>query len=420
MKARRVAFVVQRCGREVNGGAELACLEVAREMAQRWDVEIVTTCALDYMTWEDHYPPGIDRIDGVPVRRFAVDAPRDVANFNRLSERVRHAGASLNREEAERWMRAQGPYSSTLVRYLSGHGAEYDAVIFYTYLYATTYFGLPLVAERAVLAPFAHDEWTIHLPLWDRFFQLPQQTLFSTIEEREFLRQRFPAAGLEGPVVGVGIRAPAHVDPPDFRRRFGITAPYVLYVGRIDPMKGCEQLLRDFARYKELYGDDLELVLIGRQVMPLDPQPGVKVLGFVDEATKYAAIAACAVLVMPSSFESLSLVLLEAWSQGRPTLSNAQSDVLVGQSRRSGAGLWYANTEEFVAAVKLLRDPAIAAPLGARGKAFVAENYAWSEIARTYESVVENVVARRDALTGDDVDVAAVTVEPRNPLLHEG
>ena len=45
--------------------------------------------------------------------------------------------------------------------------------------------------------------------------------------------------------------------------------------------------------------------------------------------------------------ESLSIAMLEAWSHGVPTLANGASPVLVGQSRRSGGGIWYSDAAEY-------------------------------------------------------------------------
>ena len=111
------------------------------------------------------------------------------------------ADASLMEQEA--WMRAQGPYSTPLFSYIEDSRDKFEIFFFFTYLYATTYFGLPLVADRAVLVPFAHDEWPIHMPFWDGFFRRPTGFVFSTPEEQEFLRRRFIGMKLEGPTIGM-------------------------------------------------------------------------------------------------------------------------------------------------------------------------------------------------------------------------
>src|SRR5438876_1882575 len=151
----RVAFVVQRCGREVNGGAELLCRLVAEQMALRAQTDVLTTCALDYLTWANHYQPGDERVGELRIRRFPVERQRDPASFGSLSQQLRPRIGSLSVAEEENWMREQGPSSPELFRYIERHRGDYDAFIFFTYLYATTYFGLPPVAEKAILVPTA-------------------------------------------------------------------------------------------------------------------------------------------------------------------------------------------------------------------------------------------------------------------------
>src|SRR5438045_608252 len=207
----RIAFVVQRCGVEVNGGAEAHCLQVAQRMAGYWQTEVLTTCALDYMTWENRYPEGLEEVGDTVVRRFPVDAPRDVAAFNRLSEELHARQKSATLAEQETWMRAQGPMSTGLLNYLRTNVDSYDAFVFFGYLYASTYFGLPLVKGKAFLAPLAHDEWMIYFSMWDRFFALPKTLIFNSDSERQFLRERFPSISLGGPVIAVGLTSPQNL-----------------------------------------------------------------------------------------------------------------------------------------------------------------------------------------------------------------
>lgn len=380
---KRVAFVVQRCGLEVNGGSEKHCLDVARRLVGRMNVEILTTSAMDYRSWDDHYPTGLGEVAGVPVRRFPVREPRD-ARFDELSSVIHARLADVGLDEAERWMRAQGPWSPDLFAWIAANRDEYAAFFFFTYLYATTYYGLPEVAERAFLVPTAHDEWPLRLPIWEHLFALPRAFLFNTPEERDMLRRRFPALSLPGPVVGVGVEAPPRTDPESFRRRFGIEGAFLLYVGRIEPAKGCDTMLREYARWRKRRPDAPPLVLIGKAFMRVPDVPGVIQTGFVDDQTKWNALAACSALLMPSPYESLSIALLEAWHAGRPVLVNGACDVLVGQTRRAQGGLWYRNADEFGLALDRLLDPRIGPTLGRQGSEFVAREVRWDRITDAY------------------------------------
>jgi glycosyltransferase involved in cell wall biosynthesis len=389
----RVAFVVQRCGLEVNGGAELLCRLVAEQMSKRTETEVLTTCALDYLTWANHYPPGEERIGELRIRRFPVDRPRDPGAFGQLCERLRPRIGSLPLAEEERWMREQGPWSPELLGYIEAHRADYDAFIFFTYLYATTYFGLPPVAPRAILVPTAHDEWPIYFRMWDRLVELPQRFVFQTEEELAFMRRRFPRARLEGPILGVAVEPPAQTNPDAFRMKYGVDTPFVLYAGRLDPSKGVSELIENFEAYRLEVGDfRTELVLVGKAAMEIPARPGIRILGFLPDQDKWDALAACEAFIMPSPYESLSIACLEAWSLGKPALVTAKSEVLMGQCRRSQGGLWYADAGEFCAALELLvRDATVRQALGAQGQRFVAANYRWPRIIDAYCDLVSGI-----------------------------
>ena len=371
----RVAFVVQRAGREVNGGSEALCLQIATRMSAHWQVEILTTCALDYVTWANHYPPGTDAIGDVVVRRFPVARPRDPQAFDRLSVRLQPALSSTSIEDCEAWMREQGPWCPALFDYLAANHLAYERFIFFTYLYCTSYFGLPLVADRAVLVPTVHDEWPVYFPMWDGWFAKPRALVFNTIEEKVFTQRRFPSLVIDGPVAGSPVTAPADLDPDRFRRRFHLEAPFLLYLGRIDPSKGCVQLCDFFMRLRETESTPRKLVLLGKPVMDIPAHPDIVAPGFVSEEEKWDALAACEFLVMPSLFESLSLVLLEAWAAGKAALVNGNSPVLAGQCRRSGGGLTYRDEKGFHEAVRLLDDPVRRQILGECGRRFVHDHY---------------------------------------------
>lgn len=383
----RVAFVVQRCGLEVNGGAETHCLKIAQRMSNYWDTEILTTCALDYMTWENYYPPEIVEIDGTKVHRFPVAQKRDITKFNRLSEQIYPRLEKVSIQKQEKWMQLQGPLSPDLIAYVQKNEQKYDAFIFFTYLYATTYFTLPLVAQKAYLAPLAHNEWPIYMTMWNSFFEKPRGFIFNTVEERNFLKARFPNASLKGSVIGVAVEPPPVYQPEQFRQKYNIDTPFLLYIGRIDPSKGCEELFNYFMALRSQEVTFRKLVLLGKSTMPIPQHPDIMTLGFVDEQTKWDALAACDLLIMPSPYESLSMVLLEAWAVGKPVLVNGKCDVLVGQCRRSHGGLWYTNEDEFQVAIETM-DKQIRNQLGLQGKYFVEKNYVWSKIEKDYLKLI--------------------------------
>jgi glycosyltransferase involved in cell wall biosynthesis len=387
----KATFVVQRYGLEVNGGSELHCRLVAEHMAKHWDVEVLTTCAVDYTTWRNEYPSGLTRVNGVPVRRFPVDAPRDMSAFNRLSTKVLRGGAG--REAESEWLRAQGPFSPPLLDHLRRHDCESDFFIFFTYLYASTFFGLPLVADRSALVPTAHDEPPIYLEIYHDLFQLPKVLIFNTPEERDFVNRRFSTHNILQDVVGVGVEELPDVSTDRFLDRHGERLEgrdFVLYIGRIDASKGCRQLFSHFVRFREdLAQYPLKLVLIGSTVMEIPEHPDIVHLGFVSEQEKFDAIAASKVVILPSPYESLSIVALEVWQLGKPVLANGVCNVLRGQCIRSNGGLWYENYGEFKEALHLLLvEPGLREQLGASGRVFVRRCYRWDAIEAKYVRLI--------------------------------
>jgi glycosyltransferase involved in cell wall biosynthesis len=391
-RRRRIAFVVDRYAPATFGGAERHAYGLAEALAPQFDVELLTTTAHDYMTWQNAYPAGTETIGNVIVRRFAVDAERNVAHFDRLSRTlVRTRRPSLAAQE--RWMGAQGPMSLDLLRYLAAEREAYAAFVFVSYLYATTYFGLPLVADRAVLLPLAHDEWMLRFPMWERIFSLPRAFSFNTPEERALIRHRFPTLPIDGPVIGAGVDMPAHTDRLRFRERFEVGGRFALYLGRVDRSKGCEALLRTFRQTRARHGRSL--VMMGERYMDARGGDGVIITGPVDDATKWDALAACDVLIVPSRYESLSVAALEAWAMGKPVLANAASAALVGQIERSGGGLTYRTDDEFAGALRAL-DGERATAYGAAGRAFVDEHYRWPAIATQFAAHLTASVMQKD------------------------
>ena len=387
-RKQRVAFVVQRCGLEVNGGAEAHCLQMAQRMAAHWDTEVLTTCALDYMTWDNFYPAGVEQIGSTTVRRFPVDRPREKEQFDRLSARLHSNIAAASLDEQKEWMRAQGPMSTPLFEFVRANKDAYDAYIFFGYLYATTYFGLPLVREKAYLAPLAHDEWPIYFSMWDELFAQPRQFIFNTAAEKRFVEARFPRLTFPGRVVGLGIEPPGATDPHGFRSRYDLDWPFLLYVGRIDEAKGCATMIDYFLRSRADGATEHKLVLAGTEVMPLPFDDDIIHLGFIGEQEKWDAMAAADWLIMPSPHESLSMALLEAWAAGRPSIVNGRCEVLREHCERSNGGLWYEGYEEWAAILQTVGDEQKDA-LGRQGMAYVARNYRWERVEQDYLELVK-------------------------------
>ena len=417
----KLAFIVQRYGTEILGGAEYACRLLAERLVQRHEVDVLTTCARDYITWRNEYPEGPDRIRGVTVRRFANAQTRDIVAFDRYSDWLYNH--PHERSDEMEWLKQQGPWCPALIDHLNRHHRHYDALVFFTYLYAPTVLGLQIDPARSILVPAAHDEPPIHLGIYRELFGLPAGIAYYTDVERTFLTTHFSIRARVEETIGCGVEVPpqpgyqleeralldggddehpersdAEVPPRElsplsargavFRRRHRLHGPVVLYGGRIDPGKGCEELIEYFSAYVEA-GGEASLVLMGVKLMPLPEEPFIRFAGLLSERERLQALEAATVVVVPSPYESLSLLALEAFSVGTPVLANARSEVLVDHCLRSNGGLFYADRDEFVECLKLLiADRRLRATMGRQGREYVRRNYRWDIVLGKFDRML--------------------------------
>lgn len=388
----RLAFVVQRYGAEVNGGAELHCRWHAERLARRHEVEVFTTRAVDNLEWADAYPPGTAEVGGLKVHRFGVRRKRSLRAFASISNLVFTEPHGL--AEEEEWVRANGPESPDLVRAVQEARDRFDAFVFYCYRYYQTYHGLPPVRDRAILVPTAEEDPAIGLAALHRLLRMPRGIVYLTPEEKTLVETASGNALVPSVVIGSGLSLPEPGPALDFRARHGITRPFLLYVGRIERNKGCATLFVYFQKLLREADLDVELVLAGKTSIPIPDHPRIRHVGFITEEEKAAALRQCHALVMPSPYESLSVILLEAWKAGVPVLANARCKVLDGQCLRSNGGLPYNGYAEFAEAVKLLlARPELRAALGNQGREYVEREYAWDLVVGKLEDLIERAKA---------------------------
>jgi glycosyltransferase involved in cell wall biosynthesis len=383
----KLAVVVQRYGLAINGGAELHARYIAEHLARHAEVEVLTTCATDYVSWRNELPAGVETINGVPVRRFPVRHERNTLDFGRRSDHVFKKPHSIADELG--WIDAEGPTSPSLVRFIRGNAARYDYFLFFSYRYYHAYHGPRAAPARAVLVPTAERDDAIGLSIFPAIFRGVRAIMYNSPEERAMIEAIAANPHVPSVVVGIGSEVPANPQPGRFRQKFNMRGPFAIYVGRIDENKGCRELFEGFTEYVRNGSTRLSLVLVGNSMLPIPEHPRIRHLGFLDDGDKFDAIAAAELLVMPSYFESLSMVALEAWALGRPVLANAKCDVLKGQSIRSNAGLYYENRAEFIGTLGALeRNRWLSATLGRNGRQFFREHYDWPVIERKYLDMI--------------------------------
>jgi glycosyltransferase involved in cell wall biosynthesis len=382
----KLAVVVQRYGPDINGGAELHARFIAERLSRHASVDVLTTCATDYITWKNERPQGQETIRGVTVRRFPVARERNPIDFGRRSARVFDQAHSVADELA--WLDSEGPTSPALVRFAARHAADYDFFLLFSYRYYHAFHIARRVAAKSILVPTAERDAAIGVSIFGSTFRGVRALMYNSPEERAMIHGAAGNQSVPGVVVGVGSDVPERTDPARLRRKFNVRRPYAIYIGRIDANKGCGELFSHFQRYAASFPRGLDLVLVGTEVLKVPKHPRIRHLGFLDDRDKFDALGAADLLVMPSYFESLSMVALEAWALGRPVLANGRCDVLKGQCIRSNAGLYYESYEEFVEALYSLESNGpLNARLGRNGRDYFRRHYAWPVIERKYLDV---------------------------------
>lgn len=364
----RIALVIHRYGKDILGGAELLASEVAKILNKQHDVTVLTTTSADHLTWKNVYPPGVSSEDGVKIMRFDSTVekgdyfhglhsvyldflPADV--FPDIPDEDMQIWSLYRRNIPhsfeEEMIKSQGPYPVELFDYLALHEDEYDRIIFFTYLYATAYFGIKAVKNKSkiYLYPTFHDEPLAYLSLWKEYKDV--HLLFSTPEEQELAERLL--GRIKGDVLGYGLEdkyGEFSGDRPD-------KGEYILYAGRIEHSKGIDTLLSFYEKYRAAGSASIEIKLIGRKGMELPSDlEGVSYLGFVSEEEKLSLMKNALALVIPSPNESLSIAALEALMMGTPILVNGHCTVLDGHIKRSEAGYAYFNDEDFINAMNSL------------------------------------------------------------------
>ena len=383
----KLAVVVQRYGADINGGAELHARYVAEHLSQHAEVDVLTTCARDYVTWRDDYPAGMETVNGVHVRRFRVDQTRDPRVFGAWSDRVFNRTHSFLDEL--KWLNAEGPKSTPLLQHLRSADPGYDYVFFFSYRYYHSYHGTKMLPARAILVPTAERDEAIGLAISPRVFRGVRALMYNSPEERRLIQTVSGNHDVPGVVVGIGSEIPSRPEAERFRQKYGIAGRFALYVGRIDQNKGCKELFSFFLSALQALPKGLQLVLIGKEMLPIPDHPRIRHLGFLDDRDKFDALAASDLLLMPSYYESLSMVALEAWALGKPVLANGRCEVLRGQCIRSQAGLYYESQAEFIETLRAITGSrGLNAAFSANGRRFFQENYAWPVIEQKYLDIL--------------------------------
>ncbi len=408
---KRLAIVVQRYAEEITGGAERHARLVAELLAPHYQVEVLTSCALDYTKWAMHFPPGSDKVAGISLLRFAHPVRNDIGRarvplVHKLRFKLRSLLSLLSRSplvlapcnqpvfDGLDFLRRQGPHCASLFDHLDRSHERYDAVIFFTALYEPSAVGIQRWGKRSILVPLLHDEKPMYQPVFRRVFASAGATLFNTASERRLASRMYGLDTSREPLAGIGVEMP--LPQPEavaaVLARFGLLPGYIVYVGRVDVSKGCRELIDAFLALAKTE-PSVRLVLVGQAVMAVPDHPRITQTGFVTESERDALVAAAAALVIPSRYESLSAVLLEAMLLKTPVIANGACEVLAEHVRNSGCGVTYHGPRQLRAAILAMMalDPAERQRMGELGATYVKSNYTWERVLEVFKAAIERV-----------------------------
>ena len=387
---KKIATINQRYGLEVNGGSELYSRQIAERLIARYDVEVLTSCAVEYVKWSNYYKEGVETINGVTVRRFKTVHERIPKIFSALDSYML-SNPDADVETSDKWIENMGPYCPELVEYVDEHQDEYEAIIVVTYLYYTAVKSIVRIKDKAIFIPTAHQEPFIHFDMYKKVFGAADAFVFLTDEEKELVHAIFHNEDVPYEVMGVGVDVPAHVDSERFKKKYNLDE-YIIYVGRIDEGKDCPRLFKYFLEYKKRNKNNLKLVLMGKAVCDIPKSPDIISLGFVSDEDKFDGIKGAKALILPSKFESLSISVLEAMTLSIPVIVNGICDVLKGHCVKSNGGLYYKNYFEFEGCVNyMLEHPEEYKMLCANARKYVEDYFQWDDIMKKFDRIIERV-----------------------------
>jgi glycosyltransferase involved in cell wall biosynthesis len=417
--------VSPRYGAEISSGPEHACRLLAEQVSERHDVDVLTTCARDPLTWKNEYAEGADRVRGVLVRHFAVSQVHDAAAFEQFSSRVL-SGPRARSDELE-WVRRLGPSCPGLIDHLKRQHRNYDAILFFSLCHPTTVHGIAIAPERSVLFPYLRVDPVLRFGIWAEVAAAARGLGYLSAAERRIAHAFLHVSPSAEETIGIGIDAPPQQtyprhqqDPNDempldedaagtdkveeidpltgrgvpFRRRHRLYGRFALYGGRVEPDNGCEEMLEYFDAYASADGDTA-LVLMGVKMMKVPEEPYLRLAGVLPDRERMIAYEAADVTLAPTPDDLLSQSLLESLAVGTPVLTTARNTAAVDHVRRANGGLYYSNRAEFAEALRLLMsNDRLREKLGENGRQYVRQHHRWDAVMGRFERLITKVRGR--------------------------
>lgn len=406
MNSRRFAFVIPRYFDGIAGGAETLMGNIAHHLQQRGDyVEVWATCAKDNRTWANEFSPGKTEVNGLSLHRFVVD-PRNLEAWIPIQLAL-HDGQVISTEDQLTWM-AESVNSKSLYSHIAQHAHQFDALFFGPYLFGTTFWGALIDPQRSVLIPCLHDEAYAYQDVIASMFRQVMGCLFNAEPEMQLARSLY--GDIPGGVVGMGFSMPSACEVDGLEPYFSDPAPYILYLGRKETGKNVHLLIDCFceAKAEGLLPKDVKLAILGGGSFDDLHRPEVLTRGDVidlphmSERDKQRLLHHALYLCQPSTNESFSIVIMEAWMVGTPVVVHGACSVTRHHVEESKGGLYFSSPHDLAGVTKyFLSNPQARKMHAQAGAEYVAREYSWSSVLKRFDATVNELLTEHNNLKAE-------------------
>lgn len=411
---KKIAFITVRYGKEINGGAELHCKMLAERLASNdYHVEVLTTNLKSYTNATNTFSEGKEIINGVTVRRFKTDpfkrkkhrlsvwAARYVRSLRIFLYKIHILSFIANLFPVWKCGKIGGLYlyrkncfySSELFSFIKKHKQDYDVFIPITIDYPEAYHTIMQVKEKALLIPTMHYQKNSFYPHLTEIFTKAGYIGFNTQAEQQLAEDIFGKSMSSHGIISVGFEVFPPSDWDKTVQKYQLPKEYLLYVGRVDYSK-LDKIFNYFLAYKRKFKtSQLKLVLVGGIFMEKIEDPNIIYTGFVEEDEKTAIINHAKIIINPSKYESLSLILLEALSMEKVMLANKKCNVMREHFIKSDKAIaLYYGKQDFIKQLHTLdQSNELRQNMGKKGAVYVQNNYGWDIIMQRLTTQIENI-----------------------------
>lgn len=407
-RPRTIVHVPRRFTADEWGGTETVILEIARQQQRTdWRPEIITSLALSHLRHE--------QVGGVPVRRYPYSYPYLGLSAANRAAMDKKGGNLLSFSLFLRLLTTPDVrlFHAHCLKRLGGEvrtAARLRRKPFVVSLHGGV-FDVPSAELAGMLAPIQNK------PEWGKAFGAlfgsrrilhdADQVICVGQSELEKAKKALPHDRVAYLPNGVDAAKFSSGDGPGFRARHGLpeNAFLVLNISRIDAQKNQRLLLEAFLRLRKTQ-PLAYLVLIGPETQPayatslrefiasqgltdaVRMLPGLR----NDDPDLVHAFHACDVFVLPSMHEPFGIVVLEAWSAGKPVIASSVGGLKTLITEDANGWLFDPGADHAASALaqrlqELHRNPAIGHRLGQAGRIEARTRYDWSAVNRQLEEL---------------------------------